>query len=435
MSDQGLVRTYLKRLRNVFGQLARLRAEREALQQRILKLELVFRNSIDVLLLVSPSNGVIEKASEAVRTKLGYSPEDLAGTRVHSILPDPGDEPGACGVAHGLADGVFLDTPVLAADGGLLPMDMTLSLVSGSGGSALLITLRDSSERRRRQRQLATRNAALKASLSPMVITDDEWLVTYANPAALRAWGVSRGRMEGSHLRTLLEPGAFNAISQAIIELGEWRGEVCCATTEGGFRAMASGARACHDNGRTICGVFSFVDIGRRKELEDRLREMSLRDPMTGLYNRRGFFTVGQQVIREARRRSMTVGVLFVDLDGLKAINDGQGHAAGDRAILETAGMLTDCFRESDVAARLGGDEFAVLFGETGPYERNVIRSRLSSRLNRLNRSGKLPFELSLSIGFCCAGGSEADLESLLTAADNRMYEDKRRRRAKRGGA
>jgi diguanylate cyclase (GGDEF)-like protein/PAS domain S-box-containing protein len=434
MADEGLVRTYLRRLRDLFGQLSRLRAEREALQQRISKLELVFRNSIDVLLLVNPSNGIIEKASEAARTKLGYPPEELAGTRVHGILPDR-EEEGTSGIAYGLADGVFLDTPVLTADGVPLPMDMTLSLVSGRGGSALLITLRDSSERRRRQRELATRNAALKASLSPLVITDGDWTVTYVNPAAVRAWGMPRDEMEGGHVRRLLETGAFNAISQAIMELGVWRGEVRCHTPSGGFRAMASGARACHETGRPICSVFSFVDIERRKELEDRLREMSLRDSMTGLYNRRGFFTLGEQVLREARRKSSRVGVLFVDLDGLKEINDRQGHAAGDRAILETAGILRDCFRESDVAARLGGDEFAVLFGETGPSQGETARQRLRERLERLNRSGKLSFSLSLSSGFRCAGGGEAVLESLLTEADNAMYEDKRERRAGRGGA
>lgn len=432
--DHGVVRSNVRRLREAFGQLAITRKHRDALREKVAKLELVFRNSIDVLLLVNPSNGVIEKASDAALTKLGYDPAELAGRRIHEILPDREESPGGGEVAYGLADGVFVDTPVLTSAGGRLSMDMTLSLVSGEGGSALLVTLRDSTQRRMRERELKTRNSALEASLAPLVITEGDWRVSYANRSALRAWRTSFEDMEGAHMRQLLEEGAFNAISQAIVELGEWRGEVVCARADGdAFPAMASGALACHPDGRPLCGVFSFVDIARRKELEGRLREMSLHDSMTGLYNRRGFFAVGKQVIREAKRRSSHVGVLFADLDGLKEINDAHGHASGDRAIVETGDLLRSCFRESDVAARLGGDEFAVLFGDSKPGEGEVMRNRLARSVSELNDSGELGFHLALSSGFVRVSGAEAVLGRLLTMADDRMYVEKRAKRKGRG--
>lgn len=425
----------MRRARDALAKLATARARREALQQKASKLELVFRNSIDVLLLVNPSNGTIEKASDASLSKLGYDPRQLAGRKIHEILPSREQPPGSDGEqAYGLADGVFMDTPVLTAEGRRLPMDMTLSLVSGEGGSALLVTLRDSSQRRARQRELTTRNRALEASLSPMMLTDGDWRVTYANPAARRAWGSTGDDMEGAHMRSLLEDGAFNVISQSIMELGEWRGEVGCVRADGsGFPAMASGARACSADGSPLCSVFSFVDIGRRKELEERLRDMSLRDGMTGLYNRRGFFAVGQQVLREARRRSDMVGVLFVDLDDLKAINDTHGHASGDLAIRETSRLLRECFRESDVAARLGGDEFAVLFGQARPEDGKTMRERLGRAVENLNETGGHRFRLALSSGFVCREVSDAQLGRLLTMADDRMYLEKRGKRAGRG--
>ena len=423
---------YLKRMRSAFAQLARARTEMEALRQRASKLELVFRNSIDVLLLIDPSTGVIENASDAVESKLGYRKSAILGRSIHEILPADGDE-GSSKVSRGVADGVFMDTPVTTAGGDSLPMDMTLSLVAGVGGSALLVTLRDSSERRRRQRELLTWNTALQASLSPMVITDCDWIVSCANSSAMKAWGMDQERFRETHVRDLLEDGAFNSLSQAIVELGEWQGEVGCVAADGrSFQAMASGALSCSEEGAPRCVVFSFVDISRRKELEDRLREMSLRDSLTGLYNRRGFFAVGEQILREARRRSTMIGVLFVDLDGLKEINDAYGHASGDRAIVETAELLRNCYRESDVVSRLGGDEFAVLFSEAGCSREPVIRKRLNEALSRANSGSGMEFHLKLSMGFACDAGAEAALESLLTMADNRMYLEKRARKAAR---
>ncbi len=431
----GVGRAHVGRVRDAFAKLAEARASREALLRRVSKLELVFRNSIDVLLLVNPSNGAIEKVSDAALNKLGYRPEELAGRKINEILPSREDSPDAGGeLAYGQADGVFIDTPVLTSGGERLPMDMTLSLVSDSGGSALLMTLRDSSQRRIRERKLTARNSALQASLSPMLITEGDWRVSYANPSALREWRMSEGDMQNIHIRELLEGEAFNAISQAVIELGEWRGEVRCTRSDGGsFPAMASGARACSGAGRPHFEVFSFVNIGRRKELEERLRETSLRDSMTGLYNRRGFFAVGGQVLREARRGSSKVGVLFVDLDGLKDINDTHGHGSGDRAITMTADLLRECFRESDVAARLGGDEFAVLFGDARPEDGKTLCNRLRRAVNGLNEGGGLCFTLSLSSGFVFAEAPDADLGRLLTKADNSMYVQKRAKRAGRG--
>ncbi|MBE0557658.1 MAG: diguanylate cyclase, partial [Proteobacteria bacterium] len=102
-------------------------------------------------------------------------------------------------------------------------------------------------------------------------------------------------------------------------------------------------------------------DITERRRMEEEIREMSLRDPLTELYNRRGFITLAEQQLRAANRANRRMLLAFIDVDDLKQINDKLGHEEGDKALIDTARIIRRTFRDSDIIARLGGDEFAVL--------------------------------------------------------------------------
>lgn len=108
----------------------------------------------------------------------------------------------------------------------------------------------------------------------------------------------------------------------------------------------------------------------------------AIHDALTGLLNRRGLDLVSEQVLCSARRDGRTVGVLFVDIDGLKAVNDTPGHTAGDALIVE-ARLLRDAFREADAVARLGGDEFAVLVEGVRDQDAALLVERASRALSR----------------------------------------------------
>lgn len=158
-------------------------------------------------------------------------------------------------------------------------------------------------------------------------------------------------------------------------------------------------------------------------------RRLSLRDDLTGLYNRRGFLALGGQQLKLARRRGHSHLVLFIDLDDLKQINDGEGHETGNEAIREAAAVLRQTFRETDVIARVGGDEFVVLLEGIDQDRFRVLAERLEERLGAANRRLST-FRLSMSWGT-----AEFDpdrpraLEELLREADLAMYEVKRRKK------
>ncbi|OPL18210.1 MAG: hypothetical protein AVO35_06815 [Candidatus Aegiribacteria sp. MLS_C] len=406
------------------------------LKRRLQSLELVFRNSIDVLVVVDAQNGIIKRVSDAAENILGYPRKDLLGTEVGLLLPDTGEDrrSGMDGGVPSILDGVFLDRKVRCADGSLKSMDMTTSLVESNGFSSILMTLRETSERRRFQREMMKKNRALDSALSAMLIADPSWRICYANAESLNYWRYGRAeilRMEVADLFSLI--GDFDDMEEIMASKGKWEGEIECQRRDSTtFTASASAITVEATEEDEACHVLSFLDITNRVRLEKRLTELSLHDSLTGLYNRRGFMTLGRQLLDSSRRKQPEIGLLYVDLDYLKLINDELGHAAGDSAIETTARVLRSCFRESDIIARLGGDEFVVLFMDTEGFAVESIRQRIDSRIDEIVASKPLPFMLSLSIGYhSTVLHYQTQIGRLLSCADSLMYEDKQQRRSR----
>ena len=158
------------------------------------------------------------------------------------------------------------------------------------------------------------------------------------------------------------------------------------------------------------------------------LRKASSTDELTGLLNRRGFMLLAEQELRLARRNKGKLVLVFIDINGMKTINDKHGHEMGDRALVETGSLLRRVFRDSDVVARLGGDEFVVLATHAAETSGTTFAVRLKAALAEFNR-GAQPFRLSLSAGTSVYDPAEPlTLDALLSNADARMYDEKNTR-------
>ena len=169
-----------------------------------------------------------------------------------------------------------------------------------------------------------------------------------------------------------------------------------------------------------------------RNQLQQSLRNLSLEDDLTGLYNRRGFVALAEQQLRLARRKDIRLLVAFADLDGLKAINDSHGHVVGSEAIVEAANVLRETFRDSDILARFGGDEFVILMPETEAETFVAPAERLRRNLAAFNQREARPYKLSMSLGAAAWDPRQPiSLHELIERADKAMYDDKRRRRPK----
>jgi diguanylate cyclase (GGDEF)-like protein len=166
-----------------------------------------------------------------------------------------------------------------------------------------------------------------------------------------------------------------------------------------------------------------------RHRLLASLRDLSLVDDLTGLYNRRGFSTVGAAHLQLAQRAGRRFMLVYVDLDGLKQVNDRLGHQQGDVALAKTAEILRSTFRQSDIVGRLGGDEFVVLAVEAADDTEQMLLARLQAQVNELNARSGLPFDLSLSAGVVSFEAARGySLGEMLVRADEALYEQKRRK-------
>jgi len=199
-----------------------------------------------------------------------------------------------------------------------------------------------------------------------------------------------------------------------------------------GERSMLLNARPiASDEGKTQLILLAIEDVTDRKQVEETLRELSLTDELTGLYNRRGFLTLAEDRLKLARRVKTGLWMFFADVDGLKSINDTFGHQEGDRALIEVAEVLKKSFRESDIVARLSGDEFIILIATALPADNceAAVLARVAKGLIDSNSQGARNYKLALSMGACHFGGSDPwSVDSMMVKADSKLYELKKSR-------
>ncbi|GEM_PF-4861767 len=169
-------------------------------------------------------------------------------------------------------------------------------------------------------------------------------------------------------------------------------------------------------------------EIIRRKEVEKQLRELSVKDPLTEVYNRRAAMEFIEKSIREYRKSGKTFSIAYIDLDGLKETNDRFGHEYGDKLIKTFAALLEDNIRKNDMVFRVGGDEFIVLFKDTTEQTVYEIIARIHDLAKIKSRFLPIPISFSYGIATYSKGMS---LDEIIALADKRMYKQKNSKKTK----
>jgi diguanylate cyclase (GGDEF)-like protein len=174
--------------------------------------------------------------------------------------------------------------------------------------------------------------------------------------------------------------------------------------------------------------VVLMKDLATMVEHELTAMHMAHVDALTGLVNRRGFEALAQSGLNVCRDTHRPASLLFIDLNGFKAINDTFGHAEGDLALRHFASALKQTFRSTDIIARLGGDEFAVLLLDSSPADTWATLNRLRANVSSINEKQSQEYELRFSVGHVEYDGREAaDVNQMLLDGDTKMYSEKRR--------
>ena len=285
----------------------------------------------------------------------------------------------------------------------------------------------------------------------------ERYVRTMVNPDGRRAYVVDgRGLVvaapDPDEVGTLLDQPAVRAAlgrdASGVVDVREGRRDLVVSYAragDSGWYSLALQDRelflgALHKSARRaqialvlllLCAGGALLALHRRRELV--LREAMVRDDLTGTLNRRGWYDAAARQLERASRDQGRRGLLFMDLDGLKAINDTLGHVEGDRAIVAAAEVLRSCTRSGDLLGRLGGDEFVLLLADGAAADR--VRDRIALAVTAYNALTDARFELRLSIGTAeWSAGSPWVLDELVRRADADMYADKDTRRMRSRG-
>ena len=286
-------------------------------------------------------------------------------------------------------------------------------------------------ELQRREAELRKLASAVEHSPVSVMITDCHGIIEYVNPKFCQVTGYQPEEVLGRNPRLLKGdalPGEFyRDLWRTILSKREWHGEFHNRNKDGSLVwELASISPVCDASGELTHFVGVKEDISELKQLQKQLGRMAHSDQLTGLPNRALLFDRLEQVMIQARRRGTRFALLFADLDGFKAVNDGYGHQAGDQLLQAAARRLAFCVRESDTVARMGGDEFIIILNDLSHREEpGIVARKLLEAISAPFDLGEITCHLGISIGISIFPDDAEDAQKLISCADLAMYEVK----------
>ena len=261
-----------------------------------------------------------------------------------------------------------------------------------------------------------------------ITISDTSGNIIYSNPVDAAMHGYATEELIGRHSSIFAPPNQKKPLSQEEMKvLGRWTRESLNIRKNGEQFPVKLSSIAVHDDdGRCIGVVTACEDISSRVDAEKRIEHLAYYDTLTGLPNRVTLLERLQQSLALALREGRRIGLLFLDLDNFKDVNDTLGHDFGDKLLKEVAGRLGTCMRETDTLARLGGDEFVVTLTFINSAESAASTARrILSQFSRPFVIDDRQLYTSASIGIAVYPDDGLDVETLLRCADAAMYHAK----------
>jgi len=400
---------------------------------------LILETSHDAIL-VTNADGIVIFANQSVVAVFGYHPDELVGTDVFTLYPERfrvrHRESMEKFIRSGTQESSWrsMEIWVMQKSGKEIRVDLSVSHLKLHSGDLFTAFYRDLSARDAVLTDLHLRKRAIESTGEGVMITDalaPGYPIIYVNPAFERITGYQQEEVIGCSGRMFIGSDLYQpdveSLRQILRERREGVVTLHCLKKDGSRFWNELSAAPVRDNHGTVTHYISiFKDVTERFNQMDELLRCTHHDVLTGLPNRILFQDRLQQSIAAAGRRNDQVGILFVDLDGFKAVNDSLGHNAGDSLLREAAQRMQECVRDGDTLARLGGDEFVMLLNAVeGDCGIESVASRALAALSKAFELNGHEVFVGASIGTSVFPRDGSEGETLVRNADLAMYRAK----------
>ncbi len=397
-----------------------------------------FRSALDAsednIFLIDPVTMRFINFNRSATSALGYErsellamgPEDIQSNVSKEDLQDTFSL-----LINGEQDFVDLDTLHARKDGSKFPVEVRLSALQLEDQVTIIAVARDVTERKHVEEKLGQSAAVVQNTAEGIIITDKDSRIISVNPAFTEITGYTEDEAIGKTPRILKsrkhDREFYAEMWNQIITTGRWQGELWDRKKSGAvFPSWTTISAVVNDDDQVTNYVGVFSDISSLKQSEDKLDFLAYHDPLTNLPNRLLLSDRLDHTIRMAKRNNTMLGVLFLDLDRFKNVNDSLGHSVGDKLLEQVAIRLQDAVRQEDTVARLGGDEFVVLIeGITHASDIVGLANKLLSSFNGSFYLNGHTLFVTPSIGASVYPQDGSDSETLIRNADTAMYRAK----------
>ncbi|WP_346286173.1 diguanylate cyclase [Zoogloea sp.] len=285
---------------------------------------------------------------------------------------------------------------------------------------------------RRSNEERSRLSALLDVVRMGILFMDNDRRVVYCNRAFYEIWGLPAGEafvgvrdvvLQQRVSQLLEDPAAYLQHVAGVLQLSEPSEPVEIRFKDGRVVREFSRIVPGPEGEGTIGRIWVFEDVTEQLRVADQLMRLAERDPLTSLFNRRRFHEELERMLADGRRQGESVGLLAIDLDGFKPVNDRYGHQAGDEVLVRLATDVGAVIRRNEMFFRLGGDEFAILVPSAGAQELAELARRVGATIAGLRFSfGGESVSVSASVGIALGPRHENDSERLIGAADRAMY-------------
>lgn len=404
------------------------------IDEPIKRYESFIHNSRDVILFIQHKDGKILEANAAAVNTYQYSHDELLTKTIFDLSAPEKRAQLSSQMDIAATTGGLVESVHIKKTGEKFPVEVNSQSAVIGKERVILSIVREISGRKKAEQLLQESENNLRALLDAVTesffLMNKQGVILAANETVAKRYGLKLDVFIGNCIYDLIAPDIASqrrAQADLVIRTGKpvrFEDVLFNRNIDQVFYPVFDGSQ--------VVRVAAFgTDITERRKMEERLETIAFTDQLTGLYNRRGFINLAERQLKLSKRSKHKMLLFYIDLDGMKFINDTLGHEEGDKALINAAKIMIKTFRESDIISRIGGDEFAVLAVNADETVSDCLIQRFHKFISYINSRKGRKYRLSISIGFAAYDPRyPCSLDDLMSRADLSMYEDKKMNKA-----